>query len=488
MPALEYVRNLNHNYLRFSCDIEKTDGFYQFKMITENKIVGLLESDIRTIDGQSFLYYNITSTQSLRNLFMKKEIEMEWLKDFLLTLKRLARELEAHLLDVKNIIYSPDCIFQDIETGNTFFTYYPNYEPEMNLNMGALAEFLIDKINHQDETLVKCSYELYEKMEFADDTFHPKSWLDMVLQTEQRIKDKTREEAVKEEDVNEMEMVWEDGDGRTEYRKSENRKPEYRKLENRGQENRKPENKELENRERENCINVKSDMEVENETGKRMPLSIRHILIACIPCSALIIGGVLFLIVNNYVLAWENMLLLLGGGGAVFTVITFVVLYNIRKLTGSQRGENSKKLNRKEWIDQIMNDKSVKELYQSLSEDNTGTEMCISEEYGKTVYMDTRQIENKLYGMGKHNNRIISMERYPYTIGKGKEYVDGVITDSSISRMHARFTMEREIVFLEDLNSTNGTFKNGLRLEPYEKVEVYKEDEIRFGKMQFVYR
>ena len=41
---------------------------------------------------------------------------------------------------------------------------------------------------------------------------------------------------------------------------------------------------------------------------------------------------------------------------------------------------------------------------------------------------------------------------------------------------------------MEDLNSTNGTCKNGLMLAPHERVEVESEDEIWFGKQQFIFR
>ncbi len=40
----------------------------------------------------------------------------------------------------------------------------------------------------------------------------------------------------------------------------------------------------------------------------------------------------------------------------------------------------------------------------------------------------------------------------------------------------------------EDLNSTNGTFKNGLRLKPYEKRRLMEGDEIRLGSFNILFR
>lgn len=112
------------------------------------------------------------------------------------------------------------------------------------------------------------------------------------------------------------------------------------------------------------------------------------------------------------------------------------------------------------------------------------------EEFEKTAYMEIRQedSERKLYGNGKQNCKVISLEKLPVIIGKKGEKADIALADSSVSRMHARITEENGQVYLEDLNATNGTFKNGVRLRPYERVELDKEDEVKFGKLTFTYR
>ncbi len=43
-------------------------------------------------------------------------------------------------------------------------------------------------------------------------------------------------------------------------------------------------------------------------------------------------------------------------------------------------------------------------------------------------------------------------------------------------------------IYVTDMNSMNGTFKNGLRLEPNETVLIEQGDELRFGRMTFCYR
>ena len=83
---------------------------------------------------------------------------------------------------------------------------------------------------------------------------------------------------------------------------------------------------------------------------------------------------------------------------------------------------------------------------------------------------------------------LLRIDRQTIILGKKKEEADYVIEDASVSRMHARITRDKEGIYLEDLNSTNGTFKNGLRLQPYEKRRLEKEDEIRLGKIVLFFK
>ncbi|MBQ9135938.1 MAG: FHA domain-containing protein [Lachnospiraceae bacterium] len=101
---------------------------------------------------------------------------------------------------------------------------------------------------------------------------------------------------------------------------------------------------------------------------------------------------------------------------------------------------------------------------------------------------DTEPEERKLYGNGKQNRRVLRLEKLPAVIGKKEEVADIVLQDASIGIMHARFTEENGQVYLEDLNTEQGTYKNSVRLKPYERVEILREDEIRLGKLEFTYR
>jgi pSer/pThr/pTyr-binding forkhead associated (FHA) protein len=53
------------------------------------------------------------------------------------------------------------------------------------------------------------------------------------------------------------------------------------------------------------------------------------------------------------------------------------------------------------------------------------------------------------------------------------------------SRQHAVVTGENGKLFIEDLNSTNGTFVNEARVRPPQKQELHAEDIIQIGEVHF---
>lgn len=130
-------------------------------------------------------------------------------------------------------------------------------------------------------------------------------------------------------------------------------------------------------------------------------------------------------------------------------------------------------------------------LYQTMSGYAVAEETVYEEEeYGRTMYMEIEEDNRgKVWGIYSPDGRLLAnLEKTTVTIGKKKEEADVVLEDASVSRIHARIIKDKEYYYLEDLNSTNGTFKNGLRLQPYEKRRLEEGDDIRCGKVLFVFR
>ncbi len=76
-----------------------------------------------------------------------------------------------------------------------------------------------------------------------------------------------------------------------------------------------------------------------------------------------------------------------------------------------------------------------------------------------------------------------SIRRLPFTIGRDIDQVDGLLSQSFVSRLHCRFEQQNERITLMDLNSTHGTFINHEQLPPNEQFFVLSGDVITVGKI-----
>ena len=76
-----------------------------------------------------------------------------------------------------------------------------------------------------------------------------------------------------------------------------------------------------------------------------------------------------------------------------------------------------------------------------------------------------------------------ALDSLPVTAGKMKGRVQLLLPDASVSRIHARFVEKEGRTALMDLNSTNGTFINGIGLEQNETMVLEAGDEVRLGSV-----
>ena len=82
----------------------------------------------------------------------------------------------------------------------------------------------------------------------------------------------------------------------------------------------------------------------------------------------------------------------------------------------------------------------------------------------------------------------LSIDSNPYIVGKKGDRVNGVLKNSSVSRIHASIRETNGRYFLSDMNSTNGTFINGRRLEINETVALEDGDRVGFAGTVLLFR
>ena len=393
MLQTEFVRNLNCNYERILLDVNPEEKRYQYCILSRGGIKGLLASSLRYINGQAYLYYDISSKQNIVQLNSTKPLTRQWLKDFLWSFRRIREELSRFLLDEQHILWFPQEIFRDLESGGFFFLYVPYYEE--NNGFEKLLEFMVEHIDYDDDELVECVYHMYEQ-------FEDSGW-DYLQQG--IFKDAERLDEIKEENSGLEQPIL-----RTECTVDGNNANVV-------------------------TADVVSVPERAEKEGRQADAN--------------------------------------GAGDKAEKKGIMTVFRSKRRKEKEQRESYQNVL------------QSQLNGYAVAEETPYG-----EEEWGRTVFMELpeKTLENH-HGLYSADGKLLAkVDKASVTIGKKKEEVDVVLEDASVSRMHARILVDGGKLLLEDLNSTNGTFKNGLRMEPYERRELEEGDEIRIGTQELVYR
>lgn len=87
----------------------------------------------------------------------------------------------------------------------------------------------------------------------------------------------------------------------------------------------------------------------------------------------------------------------------------------------------------------------------------------------------------------KTGERVV-VDKPVFRIGKEKSYVDYFIADNTaISRSHANIHIEKGEYFIEDTNSTNHTYLNGMIINSNIKIKLNSGDALRFANEDFTF-
>ena len=107
--------------------------------------------------------------------------------------------------------------------------------------------------------------------------------------------------------------------------------------------------------------------------------------------------------------------------------------------------------------------------------------------WGETVCFSEIEMQKvwELVYQGDGLETDLQMDHFPYLIGKRSGGADGILIAQTVSRMHARIFEESGDLFLEDFNSTNGTYLNGHLLAMNTPTRLKEGDHLIFATEEF---
>lgn len=91
-----------------------------------------------------------------------------------------------------------------------------------------------------------------------------------------------------------------------------------------------------------------------------------------------------------------------------------------------------------------------------------------------------------LYVQSKNEKVFVTKDRF--TIGRDPSQTDFTSENKTVGRLHAELLTVSGEYFLVDNKSTNGSFVNGNRLAPNEKMKLKHEDQFKLGNEEFIFR
>lgn len=446
---LSYIRDMAHNYMVPELEQPADREDYRVHMLTENCISGLLPCRVKMRDGKVGFYYDITSRQSLEHIYGRGGMGETEIISLLKGLYRTLKEIKKYLLDPAMIVLEPEMIYMDIETKEPVFCYLPGYHKEITESFQILSSYILEHIDQADERAVLMGYDIYRKA--REENYS----LEKILKVPGEEKQFFKEAEVSCAEQFQEEVFW----PRQSSSEAITEEPVYIEQEKTVREKPKEKEKELKN--------------------KKKKQSAGGFLVVCVIFSAVLFVAAAIL--------WGLETIQIGG---IIVFLAGILIYgnSVERRRKKKKTEEKEKdlsfIKEQPYITPDLREQTDGQKSRKQAEQTGGGRRL----FGNTETLPPRERLGKefaLVSMGMDRQETIRLTKDRYVVGKLASQADLVLDHHSISRIHAKIQKEQGEYYLYDLNSTNGTFHNGRRLEVKERVALKEGDEIAFARVGF---
>ena len=453
----EYKRDMNHNYLILYGEDEINTDSYQVRMLVGNVIPSLLKCRIQGMDGRFLVYFDITSKQALSVLYEEKKMGVEDLRLIFGGFVKAMEDAAEYLMNPGQFIISPEYIYTDIEKQEIYFCMMPGYEKDIKEQFQFLTEYILPKIDHQDQDAVILGYGVYKRA--MEDSFHLEHIKEELYKTQgQQGTTTTKAEQMKTESEQRQE--------------SEDFNPEEEGF--------------WENEE------INQEFVRDGEKSKRLSLPQKT---GVIVLAAILLCGIAATTLMGYLPYLETGTIL----GIIIVLVACVMLFvyvsKIKKKPGALRQgreeerDNPKGITGKVPTDQTdQSQNTIKSVVKSTNKPVVKSSQ-LHADYGETVVLSAGAVSGPASLVSKEPGELatIYINEDLTVIGKLETACDAVISLPTVSRIHAKIKKKEDAYYLTDMNSRNGTAVNGRLLLPDEEYQLEPEDEVAFAQARYIF-
>ena len=412
-------------------ELEASGRMYQIHMLTENEMLYILHSEMLCSNGEVWLTHNTESCYCLQNMLMQKSINGSVLRNLLEQILAGIKEIEPYLLDAADLILRLDYMFWNPVLKCVRMLCVPGYQMPVCEQLRLLLESIMPRFDHSDYEGERMLYRCHN---LVSDEWQGLAGLMEFLQTWQTGTDITKL----------------DGNGIPADISIKNCLNDVRK------DNQKKEQKK-EQKEQQTEEDDEDDEVNDTVFTKRFFLFV-------------LAGGAALALIIKY-LFFDGTT-----GTAIFGVGWLLALVVLAIMTVREKEDDSD---------------AAMQAYASA--DNQESPACISvkipgetPEYVQQSVAMQNHMCTKLVPLtnGALEPLRLSNAAEMVTIGRDRK-TDYRVMTTQISRMHAKLYKKADGLFLEDLNSTNGTFVNAKRIPALTEYKLNKGDVVGFANEEF---
>ena len=520
----EFKREMNRNYMVLHPEKE-IGGSYALRMLSENRINGLLPFQEKRIDGETFLYFNITSRQSLARMMEYRSFKAKEIRQITSDLIVTMTALERFLMDGDQLCLEPDMTYVDPDDLKANFCLLPGSESRFEESFRKLARYILDHVDHTDGDAVVLAFALFRAGEKENLGIRD---LEKCLRAGERDgKEDNFGENTGREKLYETErkMVREYGTGAA-----------GELLRYQGEKQNGSEGKHGSSESKKTDLSGEAEELAEEKGlkhGRNVLSALLAVLMAAVPAAVYFIGGI------DQILKWKWGILAAEGvlmAGVIFFCVgkdeeetretgeDWEVEFREeedRERGGIPDGTEYRRSIAEMWGDAEDSDKSLRKYSEIRDKEDTREKKNILENYikekweflgkqenGNGVYTDADNVRTDIRQRETHEMQTVLLtgrqiypatrrlvpenggedvvvRYFPFIIGKNREISDFCLNLPQISRIHAKIEEDGDGYRITDLNSTNGTSVNGRFLETNESVHIEPGEMLSFADQRY---
>ncbi len=155
----ELVQEGTGNYLKM---VSSMGDEYADRLFSYQEIPGFLPLEIRRINGQKEMFYDVTGKVSLARFLREEKFDLSLIRNIFRQIIALEEELEEYLLEGAGLLVHTEYLYMEKSTGRLWGIYKGERNSGNTPAFGTLLEYIMECMDQKDRELVFFVYGMHK--------------------------------------------------------------------------------------------------------------------------------------------------------------------------------------------------------------------------------------------------------------------------------------------------------------------------------------